>query len=105
MKFAIIETGGKQYKVAEGDELRVEKLDGDFAEGDTVTFDKVLLTSDGKKTDIGSPYLDGTQVSAEFIEEGRGKKLHVIRFRAKSRHFKKHGHRQAYTKVKITNVS
>lgn len=102
-KIAIIETGGKQYLVQEGTVLNVEKLSG--GKDGKVTFDKVLLTDDGKDTKIGAPHLSGAKVSAEIMEEGRAKKINVIRYREKSRHFKKRGHRQPYTKVRIVQLS
>jgi len=101
--FAVIETGGKQYRVVDGEVLTIEKLPK-FKEGGKVTFDKVLVIDDGKTTKIGSPYIKGAKVEAEFIEEGRGKKIMVIRFKSKSRHFKKKGHRQPYNLVKITKL-
>jgi len=104
MAFAIIETGGKQYKISEGDSIKIEKLFGENKEGDKVTFDKVLLVDDGKSTKIGTPYIKGAKVEAVFEEDGRSKKVRVIRFRAKSRHFVKKGHRQPFTKVKIAKV-
>lgn len=102
--FAVIETGGKQYKISEGDTVTIEKLAGEHQEGDTVTFDKVLLVSDGTKTAIGTPYVDGAKVEATFKEEGRKKKVTVLRFKAKSRYHKKKGHRQPYAKVKINSI-
>jgi len=101
MAFAVIETGGKQYKVSEGDVLSIEKLSEELKEGDTITFDKVLLMDDGKDTVVGTPYIEGAKVTATLEQEGRGKKIMVIRFKAKSRYFKKYGHRQPYMKVKI----
>ena len=101
-KIAIIETGGKQYVVTQDSVLSVEKLDGITEKGAKVTFDKVLLTDDGSETKVGAPYLDGAKVSAELIEAGRSDKVTVIRYRQKSRHFVKRGHRQPYTKVRIT---
>lgn len=103
-EFAVIETGGKQYKVAVGDVLVIEKLPGENNKGDTITFDKVLLV-EGKDTKIGSPYLDGLKVEAEFIEEGKGKKLNILRFRAKSRYTRRVGHRQPFSKVKILKIT
>jgi large subunit ribosomal protein L21 len=103
-EFAIIETGGKQYKVAAGDVVSIEKLPGDNKEGDKVTFDKVLLV-EGKDTKIGSPYVDGAKVEAELVEEGKGKKLNILRFRAKSRYTRRIGHRQHFSKVKITKIA
>ena len=102
-KIAIIETGGKQYVVTKDSILSVERLTGERKDG-KVTFEKVLLTDDGTKTDIGMPYVSGASVSAEVIEDGREKKITVIRYRQKSRYFKKRGHRQPYTKVRITNL-
>ncbi|MBI2612657.1 50S ribosomal protein L21 [Candidatus Kaiserbacteria bacterium] len=101
-KIAIIETGGKQYVVTKDSVLNVEKLDGVSEKGDKVTFDKVLLTDDGNETKVGSPYISGAKVSAELIEAGRADKVTIIRYRQKSRHFVKRGHRQPYTKVRIT---
>lgn len=103
-KIAIIETGGKQYVVAKDRVLQVEKLTGVSKKGDKVSFDKVLLTDDGSKTEVGAPYLKGASVTGEFIEEGRQKKVVVLRYREKSRYAKKKGHRQPYTKVRITQV-
>lgn len=103
MMFAIIETGGKQYKVAEGDSLKVEKLAIDGKS--EVVFDKVLLVADGDKVQIGAPYLEGVKVTAKFEEEGRAKKITVIKYKAKSRYRIKQGHRQSFTKVKIEKVA
>lgn len=100
-EFAVIMTGGKQYVVAEGDVLTIEKLPETYAEGDTILFDKVLLVEDGKNTTIGTPYIKGAKVVASFIEEGKAKKVTVIKYKSKSRYFKKRGHRQPFFKVKI----
>ncbi|MCD5384375.1 MAG: 50S ribosomal protein L21 [Candidatus Pacebacteria bacterium] len=99
-------TGGKQYVVRNGDLLKVEKMPGDSKrkEGDKITFDQVLLTDDGKDTKLGTPTIKAAKVEATLVADDRDKKLHVIRFRAKSRHFRKLGHRQPYTLVKITKV-
>lgn len=110
--FAIIETGGKQYRVAVGDTIKIEKIKADSAkgsvepkEGDSVVFDKVLLTDNGTdSTDIGTPYLDGAKVSGTLIEIGRNPKVTVIKYKQKSRYFKKNGHRQPYFKVKIEKI-
>jgi large subunit ribosomal protein L21 len=101
-KIAIIETGGKQYVVTQDSVLNVEKIKGADAAGAKITFDKVLLTDDGSKTEVGAPYIAGAKVSAELVENGRGAKITVIRYRQKSRYFKKNGHRQPYAKVRIT---
>lgn len=101
-KIAVIETGGKQYLVQEGTVLSIEKIVAKT--GEKVTFDKVLLTDDGSSTKVGAPCVSGAKVSAEVVSEGREAKVTVIRYRPKSRHFVKRGHRQPFTKVKITNV-
>lgn len=108
-QFAVIETGGKQYKVSIGDVLSVEKLSlggkkKEYKEGDKITFDKVMLFDNGKDTTIGTPYISKAKVEATFQEEGKGKKINVIQYKSKSRYFKKKGHRQPYTKVKITSI-
>ncbi len=102
--YAVIETGGKQYRVSEGEIIKVEKLSDDYKEGDEVVFDSVLLTDDGEKTEVGDPYVKKTKVIGEFIENGRAKKVSVTRFRSKSRYFKRKGHRQHFTKVKIKSI-
>lgn len=99
-KIAIIETGGKQYVVTNDTVLTVEKLDAEA--GKSVTFDKVLLVDDGAKAQVGKPYVAGAKVTAEVIEEGRDSKVTVIHYRPKSRYYKKRGHRQHFTKVRIT---
>src|ERR1700722_4402712 len=101
-KIAIIETGGKQHLVTEGSVHLVEKLKGTHEAGSKITFDKVLLIDDGSTTKVGAPYIEGAQVSAELVAEGRHKKVVVLRYRQKSRYNKKKGHRQPYAKVKIT---
>ena len=103
--FAIIETGGKQYRVSEGDVIYIEKLQGDFNQGDKIVFENVLMTDDGKSSSIGFPFLDGAKVTGELLEQGRSKKVTVIRYKAKSRYFKKKGHRQPFFKVKITSLA
>ncbi len=102
--FAVIETGGKQYVARVGQYFDVEKVSDDMKEGDKIVFDKVLLIDDGAKTDIGSPYLSGKKVEAKLLEQGKGKKVNVIRFKSKSRYFRKKGHRQPYMKVEITKI-
>jgi len=102
--FAVIETGGKQYKVQVGEYFRIEKLKDGMKAGDKIKFDKVLLVDDGKKSQIGAPYLKGKVVEAVLEEEGRAKKITVIRFKSKSRYFKKKGHRQPYMQVKISKI-
>jgi large subunit ribosomal protein L21 len=104
MKFAVISTGGKQYKVAEGDVLNVEKISDTLKVGDKVVFDQVLLTDDGSTTKIGTPTVSGAKVEAVLQEAGRAKKVIVIKYKQKSRYFKKNGHRQPYSKVEIKSV-
>ena len=104
MEFAIIATGGKQYKVSSGDVLKIEKIKGGLKVGDKVVFDKVLLTEDGKETAIGTPYLAKTKVEATLSEIGRNKTIDVIKYKQKSRYFKKNGHRQPWFKVTIGNL-
>ena len=99
-KIAIIETGGKQYVVSDGDVVTIEKVAAE--KGGKVTFDKVLLVDDGKAVTVGAPHVAGAKVTGEIIAEGRAAKVTVIRYRQKSRYFKKKGHRQAFSKVKIT---
>lgn len=101
-KIAIIETGGKQHLVTEGSVHHIERIKGSHETGEKLTFDKVLLIDDGSTTQIGAPYIEGATVSAELVEEGRSKKVVVLRYRQKSRYYKKKGHRQHYLKVKIT---
>jgi len=100
--FAVIQTGGKQYRVAQGDRLRVEKLQGDV--GAAVTFDKVLLVG-GESVKVGNPLVSGAKVSAEIVAQGRDKKIIVFKFRRRKNYRRKQGHRQPYTELKITGVS
>lgn len=101
--YAIIETGGKQYRVAEGQKLSVEKLA--VEEGKTVDFDQVLMVGEGENVKVGTPLLTGAKVVAEVIKHGRGKKIRILKFRRRKHHMKQQGHRQDFTQVKITKVS
>jgi large subunit ribosomal protein L21 len=103
-EFAVIETGGKQYRVSEGDTVRIEKITGDFSIGDSVTFDKVLLVDNGKETTIGAPYIAGATVKASIKDIGRADKVVVVKYLQKSRYHKKNGHRQPYFEVTINNI-
>lgn len=103
-EFAVIETGGKQYKVAVGDVLKVEKLDGTFAVGDKIVFDKVLLVDNGTDTTIGSPYITSASVESLFQRHGRGKTVKVVKYKQKSRYIKRNGHRQPFIEVKISAI-
>ena len=104
MQFAVIKTGGKQYKVAPGEIIKIEKLDGDFKKGDKVTFDEVLAIIDGDKIEVGTPTIKGKKLEATFELAGRNKTIDVIKYKAKSNYYKKRGHRQPYIKVKIDKV-
>ena len=99
--FAVFVTGGKQYKVSEGDVIFVEKLG--VAEGEKVTFDKVLAVSDGTLT-VGTPYVTGASVVANVVKNGKSKKIDVIRYKSKKNEKKKIGHRQDYTKIQIEKI-
>ncbi len=102
MKFAVVESGGKQYLVSDDKSIVTEKLAGEA--GDSVVFDKVILTDDGSKTELGAPYLAGKKIEAEVAEQGRGKKVLVVKYLQKSRYHKKRGHRQPFTKATIKKV-
>lgn len=104
MEFAVIHTGGKQYQVSKGDVLKIEKLKGDFKVGDKVVFDKVMLVEDGKDTTIGTPYISAAKVEATLKEIGRNKTVEVVKYKQKSRYFKKNGHRQPWFKVEVTGI-
>ncbi len=100
--YAVITTGGKQYRIAQGDVIRVEKLDGD--EGSSVDFDRVLMIGNGDEVTLGTPYIDGSVVSGTIKNHGRGKKILVVKFRRRKNYRKQMGHRQAYTDVEITDI-
>ncbi|HYN78152.1 MAG TPA: 50S ribosomal protein L21 [Lamprocystis sp. (in: g-proteobacteria)] len=101
--YAVIQTGGKQYRVAEGDTLRIEKILAD--EGTTVEIDKVLMVSDGDAVRVGAPYLEGGKVTATVKSHGRAKKVTIIKFRRRKHHMKHQGHRQWFTELTITGIS
>lgn len=100
--YAIIATGGKQYKVEEGDVIKVEKLG--MEAGETVTFDQVLVVSDGE-TKVGTPTVAGASVTATVVAEGKAKKVIVYRYKRKTGYHKKNGHRQPFTQVKIDKIN
>ncbi len=100
--YAVIKTGGKQYRVSEGQILRVEKLDGNA--GDAVTFQEVLLVA-GESTKIGRPTVPGAQVSAQIVAQDRAKKVVIFKFRRRKNYRRKTGHRQPFTELKITGIS
>lgn len=100
--YAIIETGGKQYRVQEGDSIRVEKLN--FVDGDTIKFDKVLLVANDSNLNVGKPYVDGAVVEAKVEKQGKNKKIIVFKYKPKKDFRNKKGHRQPYTQVKIEKI-
>ena len=101
--YAIIESCGRQYKVSEGDVVFFEKLDAE--EGKKVSFDKVILVSDEKKVEVGTPYVKGVKVEGKVLEHGKGKKIIVYKYKAKKNYRRTQGHRQPFTKVEITKIS
>ena len=100
--YAVIVTGGKQYKVAEGEFLKVEKLE--LATGESFTLDRVLLIANGDDVKIGAPVVDGAKVTAEVVSQGRHDKIRIIKFRRRKHHMKRQGHRQWFTEIKITGI-
>jgi len=101
--YAVIQTGGKQYKVQPGDTVYLEKLPGHA--GDSVEFDEVLLVADDQQVAVGRPHVDGAKVTGQIVEHGRGDKLIVYKFKRRKNYRRKTGHRQAYTAVKISTVT
>ena len=101
--YAVIVTGGKQYKVSEGDAIFVEKLE--VAEGESVTFDNVLAVSDGETLTVGAPTVAGASVTAKVVKQGKAKKIYVFKMKRKKNERSKKGHRQPYTKVVIETIS
>lgn len=102
--FAVIETGGKQYLIETGSAMKIEKLEAEV--GTDVVFDKVLLIAndDGSSVKMGAPYIDGASIAANVQEQGRGKKIRIVKFKNKIRYTRNQGHRQSFTKVKIKEV-
>lgn len=100
--YAVIESGGKQHRVKEGEILQLEKLEA--ATGEKVHFDKVLMVGEGESVKIGAPYIEGGQVTAEVLKQGRGKKIHIIKFNRRKHYRKQQGHRQWFTEVKIIGI-
>ena len=100
--YAIVDTGGKQYKVQEGEILRVEKLAGEV--GDSISFDKILMFSDGENVNIGSPLLEDVAVSGHIVEQGKAKKIIVFKYKRRKRYRRKRGHRQQFTAVKVDSI-
>jgi large subunit ribosomal protein L21 len=100
--YAIVATGGKQYRVKEGEKLRVEKLSADA--GDKVVLDQVLLVGEGEEVKVGAPYLKGAKVTATVTENGRGDKVKIVKFRRRKHSRRTMGHRQSYTEIEITGI-
>ena len=100
--YAVILSGGKQYRVQEGETLKLESLPEEV--GSTINFDKILMVGEGDAVKVGRPYLDGCKVSATVLSQGRHKKIHIVKFRRRKHHEKWQGHRQNYTEVKITQI-
>ncbi len=101
--YAVVKTGGKQYRVAQGQYLKVEQLEGN--EGDTIELDQVLMIADGDKLKIGSPVIDGGKVTATIKSHGRHKKVEIMKFRRRKHHQKRTGHRQYYTEIEVTGIN
>ncbi len=101
--FAVIKTGGKQYRVSQGDKLRVETLDAD--EGESVNLDQVMMVGEGDNVTVGSPLISGATVSAKVLNHGRGKKIEIVKFRRRKHYRRQMGHRQNYTELEITGIS
>jgi large subunit ribosomal protein L21 len=100
--YAIVKTGGKQYKVSQGDIMRFEKLDGDV--GSTVTFDQVLMVADGDNVTVGQPRVENAVVSGQIVEQGKSKKIIVFKYKRRKRYRRKQGHRQYFTAVRIDAI-
>ncbi|MFK8028738.1 MAG: 50S ribosomal protein L21 [Gammaproteobacteria bacterium] len=101
--YAVIKTGGKQYRVKEGSSLKVEKLEGEA--GSTIEFDQVLLIGEGSSVKLGTPMIDGGKVTATVEDQGRRKKVEIVKFKRRQGYKRNKGHRQAFTQVKITGIS
>jgi large subunit ribosomal protein L21 len=101
--YAIIETGGKQYRVAEGDLVTVEKLEAD--KGSSLDIDRVLMLAEGDSVQVGKPYLEGAKVTAEVAAHGKHDKVRIVKFKRRKHHLKRQGHRQLFTQLKITGIS
>jgi len=105
MEYAVFTTGGKQYRVKEGDKVKVEKLVGEYQEGDSITFDKVLLLDNGEAViKLGTPFVSDATVKTTLKKIGRAKKINVMHYKPKSRYFKQYGHRQPYFEIEIDSI-
>lgn len=101
--YAVIKTGGKQYRVSEGQTLKVERLEAE--EGDAVAFDQVLMIADGERVQVGAPYVAGARVTATVKSQGRGPKILIVKFRRRKHYRKTQGHRQSFTELRIGGIS
>lgn len=101
--FAVLKTGGKQYKVSQGDVIQVEKIDHQV--GDTVALDQVLMMGEGESVEVGAPFVDGGVVTCEVVDQGRGRKIIVFKKKRRKNYRRKNGHRQSYTALKVTGIS
>ena len=101
--YAVIKTGGKQYRVTEGQTLRVEKLENEV--GTDIDLPEVLMVADGENIRVGAPTVDGSKVTATILGHGREKKVHILKFRRRKHHMKRQGHRQYYTELEIKGIS
>jgi len=101
--YAVVKTGGKQYKVRKDDILKIEKLDG--VSGDKVELNEVLMVADGENLNMGKPLIQGAKVAAEIVGHGRGKKIRVLKFKRRKQYLKRQGHRQDFTQIKITDIA
>jgi len=101
--YAVVKTGGKQYRVSQGDKLKVELLKA--AEGDSVTLDDILMVGEGDSVTIGEPLVANASVNAKVLSHGRAKKVHIMKFRRRKHHRKQMGHRQSYTELEITGIN
>ena len=103
LMYAVIQTGGKQYRVEQGTTLKIEKLE--LGAGDSVEFDKVLMIQSGDAVNVGTPFINGGKVTATVVSQGRHKKVKILKFRRRKHHMKHMGHRQYYTEIQITGIS
>ena len=101
--YAVFATGGKQYRAVTGDILKIEKLNAE--KGATVELDQVLMVGEGEDVKVGSPYLKGGKVTATVVDQGRGKKIKILKFKRRKHHMKQMGHRQDFTQIEITGIA
>tara|TARA_B100000900_G_scaffold16468_1_gene13003 strand:- start:74 stop:385 length:312 start_codon:yes stop_codon:yes gene_type:complete len=101
--YAVIETGGKQHRVIEGELIRVEKIEAET--GSIIDFDRVLMVGEGEAVKVGTPVVEGARVSAEVVQHGRGSKVSILKFKRRKHHMKRQGHRQWFTEIKITGIN